>query len=444
VRSETELRIAHLYRRAGFGLSPAELRAAAAKGIEACTEELLHPERTEDPLSAKLADLEGDLFDLTRIEDAQAWWLYRMIHTRRPLEEKMVLFWHGHFATAFPKVEDVNLLVRQNETLRANALGKFGKLLWEISRDPSMLLWLDNARSTKEKPNENYGRELLELFTLGIGNYGEEDVRAAARAFTGWKVREGEPLFDAKDHDGGPKTFLGETWAWTGEEIVAELARRESTADRLASKLVRFFVADEGMPELEADVARRYLETGGDIRETIGAILRSPHFHSESAIRARVKSPVEYVVGSIRELDAEIPVRLLPGPLARMGQALFLPPTVKGWDGGLAWINTSTLYERANFANLLVTQRSRRPDGRFEPSKWVGKEADGPGTVAVFLDALLDGRASPETRSAIETYLEGKDDKGNPVPFRPTPRALDEKVRGVVRLVLSSPEYQLA
>ena len=444
VRSETESRIAHLYRRAGFGLSPEEVRTAAAKGIEACTEELLHPEKVADPLSETLASLEGDLFDLTRIEDAQGWWLYRMLRTRRPLEEKMTLFWHGHFATAFPKVEDVTLLVRQNETLREKSLGKFGDLLLAISRDPAMLLWLDNARSTKRNPNENYGRELLELFTLGIGNYGEKDVRAAARAFTGWKLREGEFVFDPKDHDDGAKTFLGETWAWTGEEILGELARHEATAKRLASRLVQFFVADEGMEPLETEVERRYLETGGDIRETVAAILRSPHFYSERAIRSRVKSPVEFVVGAIRELGAEVPLRFLPGPLARMGQALFQPPTVKGWDGGIAWINSATLFERANLANVIVTQRSRRPDGRFEPSKWVAKDADGPAVVGIFLDALLDGRASPETRSTLEGYLVGKDDKGNPVPFRPNGRGLDEKVRGLVRLVLSCPEYQLA
>jgi uncharacterized protein (DUF1800 family) len=444
VRTETESGIAHLYRRAGFGLSQRELKAAAARGREACIEELLHPEQVEDPLDARLAELTGELLDLSKLEDLQQWWLYRMIHTRRPLQEKLTLFWHGHFATANSKVNDARLMLQQNRLLRERALGRFEDLLLCVARDPAMLVWLDNGASTRLKPNENFARELMELFTLGIGHYSEQEVREVARAFTGWKRRDAEFLFDAKEHDDGAKTILGETRAWTGEDVVAALARHPATAERLADRLVRFFVADEGRPALAARVARTFLESGGDLRASVGAILRSDEFWAEDARRARVKSPTELVIGAIRELSSTMPLRPLPQLMARMGQSLFNPPSVAGWDGGLAWIDTATLFERAGFANQLATQRGSKEDPWFDPAEWVQKGADAAAVLDAFADALLDGRVEPRTRAALEQYLAGRDKQGQPVPFKATPQALDEKVRGVVRLILSSPEYQLA
>jgi uncharacterized protein (DUF1800 family) len=222
------------------------------------------------------------------------------------------------------------------------------------------------------------------------------------------------------------------------------LARHPKTAERMSKKLVCFFVADEGSPELEREIAETYLATGGDMREIVGKILRSPHFVDARAMRAKVKSPTEFAVGAIRELRATVPIRTLPSAVARMGQALFNPPTVAGWDEGLSWINTATLFERANFANALATQRGVAGDGRFDPAKWVPKDADGTAVVAVFADALLDGRVPEPMKAALDEYLKGVDKDKKPVPFKATPAALDEKVRGVVRLMLSSPEYQLA
>lgn len=441
---ELEQRIAHLHRRAGFGLSRADLASAVKKGWDANVDELLNPEKVQDRLDERLKELEGELFDLTVLEDAQAWWLYRMLHTRRPLQEKLTLFWHGHFATGASKVERVPYMLQQNRTLRAKALGRFEDLLVAVAQDAAMLVWLDNAASTKKRPNENFGRELLELFTLGIGHYGEEDVRAAARAFTGWKHKDGEFTFDAKDHDDDPKTFFGQTWPWKGEDVLAALARHPATAARLSTKLVRFFVRDDGDPELEAELARRYLETGGDVRAVLGALFRSPRFTSPEAMRAKVKSPCEFVVGAMRELDASVPIRSIPPLLARMGQALFNPPNVAGWNEGLAWINTATLFERANFANHLATQRGVQGDGRFEPAQWVAKDADADKVLDAFAGALLDGRMPAPMRAALEAYLAGRDKDGKPVAFKSTPQTLDEKVRGVVRLIVASPEYQLA
>jgi uncharacterized protein (DUF1800 family) len=444
LRNDDEIRIAHLYRRAGFGLAPDEVKAAAAKGVDACVEELLHPELVDNPLDATLAHLEGELFDLTNIEDAQGWWVYRMIHSARPLEEKMTLFWHGHFATANTKVDNAALMVRQNRLFRKHALGKFGELLLAVSHDPAMLIWLDNSTSTKKHPNENYARESMELFTLGIGRYGEQDVREVARAFTGWKQRDGEFVFDAKDHDEGPETILDETRAWSGDEVIERLAAHPATALRIAKKLVRFFVADEGAPLIEERVASAFLESGGDVRECVATILRSPVFFSEVAMRAKVKSPCELVVGAIRELRSTVPIRAVPGSMNRMGQSLFNPPTVAGWDGGLAWITTATLFERANFANLIATKRGAKDAGWFDPAAWVPKEADGERVIDVFADALLDGRPSEGMRSTLAEFLQGKDKDGKTTEFKATPQSLDDKVRGLVRLILSSPEYQLA
>lgn len=442
--SELELQIAHLHRRAGFGLSRAELVAATKKGYAACVDELLNPEKVKDPLDDRLKELEGELFDLTVLEDAQAWWLYRMLHTKRPLQEKLTLFWHGHFATGASKVERAAYMVQQNRTLRDHAFGRFEDLLVAVSKDPAMLVWLDNAQSTKKKPNENYGRELLELFTLGIGNYGEEDVRSAARAFTGWKQKDGAFVYEPKEHDDEPKTLFGQTWPWKGEDVLAALARNPATAQRLAGKFVRFFARDEGDPELEAALAREYLESGGEIRSVLRALFTSPRFLAPEARRAKVKSPCEFVCTAIRELDASVPLRSIPPMLARMGQALLNPPAVDGWHEGLAWINTATLFERANFANHLATQRGVAGDGRFEPDPWVPKDATADVVIQNFANALLDGEVPAAMRTALEQYLKGKDKEGKAVAFKPTREALDEKVRGVVRLMLSSPEYQLA
>jgi len=444
MRNDQERSLAHLYRRAGFGLSRAGLAAAVQKGYDACVEELLHPEQVEDPLEATLSELEGELFDLTVLEDAQAWWLYRMAKTRRPLQEKLTLFWHGHFATGAGKVDRPQYMVQQNRTLRAQAFGRFADLLTAVAKDPAMIVWLDNGLSSKSKPNENFARELLELFTLGVGHYEERDVHAVARAFTGWRQKDGTFSYEAKEHDDQPKTLFGETWTWTGEEVLALLARHPRTADRLARQLTRFFVHDEGDPELERELARRYLETGGELRAVLGALFRSPRFLDERNLRGKIKSPVEFVVGAIRELDATVPVRALPGQLGRMGQALFNPPDVSGWDGGLAWINSTTLFERANFANHLATQRGIAGDGRFEPGRWVGKDHDGARVVDTFLDLLLDGQAEDSMRAVLASYLLEKDKEGKTKPFKASTQAVDEKVRGLVRLILASPEYQLA
>ncbi len=444
MRAPHEIAIAHLYRRAGFGLSNKDLATKVAKGFDACVDELLHPEKVKDPLDEELAALEGEIFDLTRLDDAQGWWVYRMIHGARPLEEKLTLFWHGHFATGASKVENVPFMVQQNRALRRNALGCFGDLVLAMARDAAMLEWLDNQSSSKKHPNENFARELMELFTLGIGRYDENDVREVARAFTGWRHKNGEFAFEEKEHDGDAKRIFGQTWNWTGEQVIDVLARDRATAARLAQKFVRFFVDDDGWPELEEKLVARYLESGGETRAVLSTLFRSDEFVSERAVRGKVKSPVEFAIGAIRELGQSMPVRDIAPSISRMGQALFNPPSVKGWDEGLTWIDTASLFERANFANALVTQRGVKGDGRFDTSAWVAKDATAPQVIELVLDALLDGAVDGSTRAALAEYLDDRDKDKKRVAFTPKSSALDEKIRGLCRLVLASPEYQLA
>ncbi|MGE3270181.1 MAG: DUF1800 family protein, partial [Chloroflexota bacterium] len=203
----TRDRVALLLRRAGFGAGPAELERYVSLGVDGTIDELLHPERVPEDFDGLLQSLSGHLIDLQNIEDVQTWWLYRMVRTRRPLVEKMTLFWHGHFAVSNAKVNSPLAMHAHLATLREHGLGNFRDLLMDVSRDPAMLIWLDGQSNRKNAPNENYGRELLELFTLGIGNYTEADVASSARAFTGWNLKDGEFFFNRNQHDPGPKTF---------------------------------------------------------------------------------------------------------------------------------------------------------------------------------------------------------------------------------------------
>ena len=259
-------RMAHLLRRAGFGPTRQEIERATAQGYEATVEELLHPETQPDlEIEDLIRRYHVDQNSLMLLESSQSYWMYRIINTRRPLEEKMALFWHGLFATAYGKLNHAKAVVNQTHTFRRFGLGKFDDILLELSRDPAMIFWLDNKDNHKDAPNENYGRELLELFSMGIGNYTEDDVKMAARAFTGWTIANPDYMsirasrdsfwpygridwqfsYRADDHDDGEKTFLGQTGAFGGQDVIAIIVRQPATASYIAGKLYNFFVADQ-------------------------------------------------------------------------------------------------------------------------------------------------------------------------------------------------------
>ena len=377
---------AHLLRRAGFGATREELEDYAAKGYEATVEELLHPESVPSPIEDDM-----DLIRRYHIEhkalsidpEAKTHLLYRMINSKRHLEEKIALFWHGVFATGWTKVDVPKMMIRQLDMFRRYGLGNYRDLLVRLSRDPAMIMWLDNVDNHKDGVNENYGRELLELFSMGVGTYTEVDVREASRAFTGWTVRNAtlqahrcsrnltEPFgrcdsqfeYKAEDHDNGDKTFLGETKAFTGEQIIEKICQQPATARFVARHLYNFFVADEAqvpawqiVPPQDPDAIETLMDvftsSGYEIRSVLRVLFNSDFF--KKAAFKKVKSPAELVVGTARlaksyQFPESDDNRLGPLP-GTMGQDLLEPPSVEGWHTGAEWINSANLMQRVNFA----------------------------------------------------------------------------------------------
>ncbi|HEY0582225.1 MAG TPA: DUF1800 domain-containing protein [Chloroflexota bacterium] len=443
-------RISLLLRRAGFAAGPADLDHYLNLGWEATLQELLHPERVEEDLDALLTRLQGSLLDLQNIEDVQTWWLYRMVQTRRPLLEKLTLFWHGHFAVANYKVGNPLLMHRHIALLRANGLGRFDDLLLAVSKDPAMLVWLDGASNHRNAPNENYGRELLELYTLGIGNYDEDDVLAAARAFTGWNLRNNEFFFDDNQHDAGDKTFMGRSGAFDGGDILTIVANDPATAQRITEKLFTFFAYPNPEPDVLAPLVDIYQKSGHDIRALVEAILRADALYSDRSQFEHIKSPVEYAVGSVRLLGANVRERELVAVLRTLGQELLNPPNVAGWQGGTSWINPTTLLTRFNVAARLATARGQPGDGaELTLGDSLGSSNfSEPGGVVDRVLAIAGGlEVSPETHQALVDYVQSPLTYPQGFNGQPNPQqrqaATEARLRGVILLALASSDYQV-
>jgi uncharacterized protein (DUF1800 family) len=278
------------------------------------------------------------------------WWANLMLTTTRPLEEKLTLFWHGHFATGENKVRDYRMMLQQHEMFRTNAAGGFRDLLVELLKDPAMLGYLDNGENVKNHPNENFGRELLELFTMGVGHYTERDVREASRAFTGWTNNVLDFKFDRDQHDFGEKTFLGQTGSFDGEDIIDIILRQPVTSEYIAAKLYRFFVREDVSDEVKTELGRTFRESRHQIRPLLRRIFLSRDFYSGRAVATQIKSPVHLVVSTYKKMGLqEIPT--IPDfgqATSSLGQSLFNPPNVAGWAGGRTWITPSTLLQRGN------------------------------------------------------------------------------------------------
>lgn len=373
---------AHLLNRAGFGGNPAEIEALYERGPEEAVSSLVdypagraatppgwaNPEDgplfggfrgmrdlPEEERRAKQRELQRE--NRRRLLGLRTWWLERMRGSPRPLEEKLTLFWHGHFATGFRKVKSAYAMYLQNQTLREHAVGSWGDMLRAVSRDPAMLIYLDGARSRRGAPNENFARELMELFTLGEGHYAEEDIREAARAFTGWIVNrsEGNSAFVGRAHDPGPKEFFGERGAFDGDDIIRILLEQPRAAEYIAERLWSFFAYRDADPELVKALGKHLREENYAFRPFLRTLFLSRAFHGERAYRTQIKSPVQWLVSSVRYLEAPLPS---PGVstyiLDTLGQQLFDPPNVAGWEGGEAWITTATLLHRYNLAAFLT------------------------------------------------------------------------------------------
>jgi uncharacterized protein (DUF1800 family) len=444
-------RLTHFLRRAGFGVAPGELERRLSEGYEATVRAFVEPGGDGDGLS-ELDHQIGGILDFANIDDVRTWWVYRMIQSRQPLVEKMAFFWHGHFATAMSKVGNAYLMYQQNQLFREHGLGNFEDLLQRVARDPAMLNYLDGSSNKKGKPNENFAREVMELFTTGIGPYTEQDVQEAARAFTGWGLKDNAFAFTPGDHDEGPKTVLGHAGPLDGADVLHLVAEHPATATHLVKKLFAFFAYDDPEPAALAPLLAVWKDTRGSIREVLRALFLSPAFSSPRAWRARIKSPAELVIGAIRALGGTFTPRQVVGLLGRMGQDLFNPPSVKGWDGGPAWISTSTMFERINFASSLTTARGPEGTSHVVPESVFNGLVPTTAEQALSLAAehLVDGQLSDTGRAAILEYFATADPQGpkdgKGVPFGPfaDKRAWDTKLRGLLHLVLSSPEFQLS
>ncbi len=340
----------HLVRRLAFGAPPELVAAAQSASPNAAAEDLLRLRPESEDVEFVRARVEPQ----RSIAAVQGAWLYAMMHSTNPAREKLALFWHGHFATSDRKIEQPNLMHRQIELFRRLGAGGFGELAHAVAKDPAMLLWLDGNSNRSGRPNENFARELMELFTLGIGNYTEADIKEAARAFTGWHVRNGEFVFERRAHDRGEKTVFGRSGAWEGHQIVDFCLEKAACARFIATKLYEFYVAPNPSPELAAALAEMYEAGGKSTAEFVAKLCSSRAFFAPEARRALVASPVDFAVGALRTLGGSTSATELAESLAEMGQDICRPPSVKGWKSGLDWLSSTTLVARMRFASTFV------------------------------------------------------------------------------------------
>ena len=415
--------IPHLLRRAGFGASPDELASYENLGVTEAVNNLLNYQNIEDLSILSQPDITMSLEKKPtqdEIVNLVWWWVDRMIQSLRPLEERMTLFWHNHFATAIYKVRSPFLMYKQNQLLRNYATGNFEDLLMGITEDPAMLIWLDGARNRKAAPNENYGREIMEVFTMGVGNYTEDDVKAAARAFTGYGIdKSGNSYFNANQHDDGSKTFLGQTGNFGPKDIVNILANHPATAKTLSQKLFSYFAYDNPSNDTITRLANVYTDSNGNIGQVVSAILNSDEFWSSQSHLGQVKSPVDYVATAMRFLGATVTPKAAAYMLNNMGQLPFDPPSVFGWPSGAAWINTSTIIDRFNFPLLLQSD-----DGATTTT--LQSDPSGDSLSRVLFPEGLPSDVLQVIQNSSNSY---SDDV--------------EKTRNLIRLTMSTPYYNL-
>ncbi len=456
----------HLMRRAGFGAPQEELQTRAAKGYDATVEELLHPEELppidENEFYRYFPGYEGALGPPIN----QADWVYRMINTKRPLEEKIALFWHQLFATGNSKVDNPPELTQQIKMFRKYGLGSFKELLVELAKNPAMIYWLDNNGNHNGAINENWGRELMELFALGVGNYSEDDIKEASRAFTGWTIAPKIPRnplgrfywnfeYKAEDHDDGEKTFLGHTGNFNGEDIIDILAGQPASPRFLARHLYNFFVADEAQvpawnitpprdPEAIQTRVDAYNDSKGDIRSILRVLFKSDFF--KNARFEHVKSPAELVVGTVRIAGNYNGPR--PGLTALamecnwQGQELLNPPSVESWHTGSEWIDGGALVRRVNFAAGVLGDTSL-PGVRSVVEGLRSKGSLAPADfVTQCLEALGPLEVSESTHSEL---LDQAQEDGNLNWGTDEERTSSEKRVGIMlALIAASRDYQFA
>ncbi len=470
---------AHLLRRMGFGGPPGEIEDLVSRGREGSVDFLIDYSKIDNRAMEDLiaASFDFDVRDFRKFNQGEIrrLWFTRMVFTRRQFEEKMTLFWHNHFATALSKVQDIFMFV-QNQTLRTFALDRFDTLLEKVAEDPAMLIWLDGITNVKNSPNENFSRELQELFTMGItdvvtgeANYTEEDVKEIARAFTGYQFRINRNAtsldnlynfsINEAQRDNTAKRVYGQTANFTGDDIITVIAARRATGRYLVKKLFDFFVypitsstADKQTVDKFANV---YINTNHSIKELVRAIFTSDEFYSDRARFALIKQPVEFIVGAIRMLGAQYnpgtntgerndTSNALAGASRSIGQDIYNPPDVAGWELNLGWINTATLLERFNFINALLTNRRTDRPGVFVTNDQLKKytKSSSKKTVKKFLSTLGPLETGNAVVKSMKSYLE-TGDNGNNVGYTNDDATIDKKIRGLVHQIMCLPEFQL-
>jgi uncharacterized protein (DUF1800 family) len=477
------VKAAHLLNRAGFGGTPDEVAQVMQQGpIQAVDALLDFPDAAADEQSQTdvpdLSSIDGypksfkDLRSIYKgkspeeikelrqklmmanreaIEAVMTWWLKRMSQGPHPLQEKLTLFWHGHFTTSAKDEKAASLIWNQNELLRTNAAGNFRTFVRQISRDPAMLDYLNNEENRKAHPNENFARELMELFTLGIGNYTEPDIKNSARAFTGWGHDGDDFIYRKFQHDDGIKYFMGHAGNFDGDDIIDIILSQAACPKFIGSELFSYFAYEQPDQSLVTALGSVLLENRFELRPLIRTILTSRAFYSPAAIGTQIKSPIQLVVGTTRLLEIPSPEgRRMMQPFQQMGQVPLMPPNVKGWPGGQLWINTSTLFVRYNTAIAMV-------GGGMGGGFGGGGEGGGRGPI---YNRIMEQRGSQFNPDAVgphgtpQQVVDGWVSRLIQRPIDDSKRQVlldalgDESenpqaVKRMIQLIVSMPEYQL-
>ncbi|QTN31489.1 DUF1800 domain-containing protein [Akkermansiaceae bacterium] len=493
----TEAEARHLLNRAGFGGSPQEIATFHGLGREKAVDLLLHPTEPEDAFRLpdwcnreqaladarmrreQFMDAQKSRSGMTASEaeaqrrkafqqfqqdnrrnsvEAQGWWFNRILKTSAPLREKMTLFWHDHFASSIQKVKQPVLMMEQNRLFREHAFGSFKELTQSIVRDPAMMLYLDTQRSSKAMPNENFAREVMELFTLGEGNYTEQDVKEAARAFTGFQLNRfnGNVSQNAAAWDSGEKMIFGKSGAYNGRDVVNLIFQKDACARFMVGKFWEFFAYESPLESAMEDLAKTFRDADYEVKPVLREIFLSREFYGEKAMSTQIKCPVQYLVQMLKELEMDsAPMGFPIMGQTQLGQVLFMPPNVAGWDWGKAWINTNTLLTRYNLAGALtkgtMAGSMRGRDGMERMGRLrelAGRIAKGPDFAKIAAEperndteALVDGLIGrffcvPIPEKARQSFIAYADSKKG-VSFT------DAELGELCHLMMSTPYYQL-
>jgi len=412
----------HLLERAGFGPAPGEAEALLAGSVEAAVDTLFAPKGHHPAL------LRGakSLVDASDTDALAAWWIELMRRGCDPLGERLALMWHDHFATSDAKVKDTRLMYGQNKLFRELGRGDYRALFLAVSKEPCMLKWLDGDMNRAGHPNENFAREVMELFGLGIGNYTEGDIQELARALSGWGTGGAQKRsfrFRERYHDKSEKTIFGQRGAFTPDEGVALVLAQPAAARHVARRLVAEFIASEPAPELVEEAAARLIRLDWNIGDLVRELLLSRAFFAAETRYERIAGPVELALRAVRRLDSNVPAKEIAQATTNMGQRLFFPPSVKGWDGGGVWINAGTWTARHNSLAQLVEKHA-------DLEQALGTPRSARAAAGVAIEALLPGLAEPAFNAALESEVRREDSP-------------EEALRLAAALIVTSPEYQL-